>query len=52
MQLDLQSLIDIHVNLSPLVAPFSKEEIDRIVRIMPLDKAPGPDGFNGLFLNK
>jgi hypothetical protein len=52
MQLDLQSLIDLHVNLSPLVAPFSKEEIDRIVRIMPLDKAPGPNGFNGLFLNK
>jgi hypothetical protein len=52
MQFDLQLLISLNADLSPLVAPFSKEEIDRIVRIMPPDKAPGHDGFNGLFLKK
>jgi hypothetical protein len=28
------------------------DEIDQIVKSMPPDKAPGPDGFNGLFLKK
>ena len=32
--------------------PFSHEEIDNIVKKMPGDKAPGPDGFNGSFLKK
>jgi hypothetical protein len=26
------------------VEPFLKDEIDRIIRIMPTNKAPGPDG--------
>jgi len=32
------------------VEPFSHEEIDNIVKKMPGDKAPGPDGFSGSFL--
>ena len=32
--------------------PFAKEEIDNVVRHMPVDKAPRPDGFNGLFFKK
>ena len=32
--------------------PFTKEEIDNVVRHMPVDKAPRPDGFNGLFFKK
>ena len=51
MLFDLPSLITANVNLG-LVVPFSKEEINSIVKIMPLDKAPGPDGFNGMFLKK
>jgi hypothetical protein len=33
-------------------APFTKEDIDNVVKKLPFDKAPGPDGFNGLFLKK
>jgi hypothetical protein len=32
--------------------PFSKEEIDDIIRKMPPDKAPRHDGFSGVFLKK
>lgn len=39
-------------DLESLTAPFSIVEIDNIVKHMPSDKAPGPDGFNGLFLKK
>lgn len=52
MQFDLPALIHIDIDLSELVDPFTHEEIDRIVRITPLDKAPGPDGFNGMFFKK
>jgi hypothetical protein len=27
-------------------------EIDHLIKIMPADKAPGPDGFNGVFIKK
>jgi hypothetical protein len=33
-----------------LPALFSREEIDGVIKRLPVDKAPGPDGFNGLFL--
>ena len=40
--LDLPSL-----DLSHLELPFTAEEVERTVKSMPLDKAPGPDGFTG-----
>ena len=52
MAFDLQSLISLNVDLDCLIAPITKEEIDNIIKIIPLDKAPGPDGFNGMFLKK
>jgi len=52
MLYNLASLFTRHEDLSCLVEPFTHEEIDNIVRRMPVDKAPGPDGFNGLFLKK
>jgi hypothetical protein len=52
MTFDLSLLIQPVNDLDSLVGPFLQEEIDLIVRKMPLDKAPGPDGFNGLFLKK
>jgi hypothetical protein len=33
--------------LEELPAPITKEEIDNIVKTMPIGKALGPDGFNG-----
>jgi hypothetical protein len=45
--LDLPSL-----NLSSLDVCFSEEEIWVVVRDIPTEKAPGPDGFNGLFYKK
>jgi hypothetical protein len=38
--------------LQSIAEPFTKEDIDMIVKTMPGDKAPGPDGFNGLFIKK
>src|SRR6185312_2760743 len=52
MKFNLQDLINIDVDLSSLVQPFLREEIDSLIRKIPLDKAPGPDGFNGLFVKR
>ena len=30
--------------------PFTHDEIDKVVADLPTDKAPGPDGFSGLFI--
>lgn len=46
------NLIDLVDGLVNLAEPFQQMEIDHIVRRMPSDKAPGPDGFNGLFMKK
>ncbi|XP_071685019.1 uncharacterized protein [Lolium perenne] len=50
--MDLGAVIQRVDNLDSLVTPFSDEEIDKIVQHMKPDRAPGPDGFNGLFLKK
>jgi hypothetical protein len=52
MFFDLPSMIAPVDNLETLAEPIQREEIDLIVRRMSADKAPGPDGFNGLFLKK
>jgi len=49
MGFDLASLIIPVDGLDLLTKPFEKEEMDDVVKHMPVDKAPGPDGFNGLF---
>lgn len=46
LSFDLQSLLDNSTDLTSLVVAFSHAEIDAVVRNMPLDKTPGPDGFN------
>jgi hypothetical protein len=40
--------IDAH-DLADLELPFSEEEVWDTIKILPSDKAPGPDGFTGRF---
>lgn len=53
MDFDLRALVPTCSSniLQSLVAPFLKSEIDSIIKMMPAEKSPRPDGFNG-FLSK
>ena len=51
MSFDLGSILDSH-DLDHLGNDFSQEEIDLVIRSLPTNHAPGPDGFNGLFIKK
>lgn len=44
MNFDLANLITPQ-DLSNLVFPFSRQEIDLVIKSIPTDKAPGPDSF-------
>ena len=48
----LSSFMQPVTDLSSLVVPFDKQEIDSVVKSLPSDKAPGPDGFNTDFVKK
>ena len=50
MKFDLSRIIKKVEGLDELTTPFTHDEIDRLVREMPLDRAPGPDAFNRCFL--
>jgi len=52
MLFNLEDLVNRHNDLDELVQPFSRKEIDNVINKMANDKAPGPDGFNGMFLKK
>ena len=52
MQLDLARLFNRVDGLDALTVPFTTEEMDLVVKEMPANKAPGPDGFSGLFLKR
>jgi hypothetical protein len=52
MKFDLARLVKRVSNLQELIVPFLKEEIELVIKQMPPDRAPGPDGFNGMFLKK
>jgi hypothetical protein len=52
MQYNLEDLVLNHEGLDQISAPFTKEEIDNVVKQMPADKAPGPYDFNGMFFKK
>ena len=50
MKFNLPALIRPTENLEHLTLPFTHEEIDSVIKEMPADRAPGPDGFSALFL--
>ena len=52
MGFDLENLLARVDGLEDLSKPFSEDEVDEVIKHLPLDRAPGPDGFTGLFLKK
>jgi len=51
MAYDLTSLLDQH-DLDHLATDFSQQEIEGVIKNLPNSHAPGPDGFNGLFIKR
>lgn len=49
---DLNQYFSPQMDLSQLVEPFEQTEIDQVVKLLPSDKAPGPNGFNTDFIKK
>jgi hypothetical protein len=47
--LNLPALVLQPFDLQELDALFSEDEVWRVVKELPTDRAPGPDGFNGMF---
>jgi hypothetical protein len=52
MHFNLSELIQEAEELEDLVNPFTTEEIDSIIKNLPLGKSPSPDGFNSDFMKK
>jgi hypothetical protein len=52
MQFNLSTLLKRVDGLEELTVPFQVKEMDDVIKEMPGDRAPGPDGFNGLFLKR
>nr|XP_045089732.1 uncharacterized protein LOC123497389 [Aegilops tauschii subsp. strangulata] len=50
MKFDLDRIIKKVDGLEELTVPFTTDEIDNVIKLMPADRALGPDGFNGAFL--
>ena len=50
MRFDLSRMLRTQVDFDSLILPFTCGEIDNVIKEMLLDRAPGPDGINGVFL--
>jgi hypothetical protein len=48
MVFDLGSLLQ-SLDLEVLILPFTRQDLDGIVKDIPLDKAPRPNSFSGFF---
>jgi len=51
MAYELSSILTMY-DLDGLDSDFSQDEIDMVIKSLPNNHAPGPDGFNGLFFKK
>jgi hypothetical protein len=49
---ELHLLSNTATDLTAIVVPFNRNEIDAVVKALPTDKAPRSDGFNTDFLKK
>ena len=49
---NLSEVLSVTANLEGLVEPFFLEEIEDVVKHLKTNRAPGPDGFNGVFVKK
>jgi hypothetical protein len=52
MLFDLSSIIQQHNGLDSIEDPFSTEEIDKVVKQLPNNKSPRPNGFSNEFIKK
>lgn len=52
LDLNWQLFRQADVDLSALDADFTEDEVKRAIKLMPKDKAPGPDGFSLNFFTK
>ena len=52
MGFDLYTLIERVDGLDDLSRSFTDSEVEAVIKNMPTDRAPGPDGFTSLFLKK
>ena len=52
MGFDLDTFIARVDGLEELSQPFSDSEVEAVIKNLPTDRDPGPDGFTGLFLKK
>ena len=50
MRFNLSRMLRKQVDFDSLTVPFTCREIDNVIKEMPSDRAPSPDGFNGAFL--
>lgn len=49
---NIENFIHPSIDLSILDEAFSLEEINEVVKLLPMDKSIGPDGFNNEFIKK
>jgi hypothetical protein len=47
--IDLEEVYPTQIDLSTLTQPFSEDEILNVLKLIPRDKSPGPDGFGSGF---
>jgi hypothetical protein len=52
MLFDLNSILLTHNDLEALEEPFSQSEIDEVIKDLPTNRSPSPDGFTGEFFKK
>ncbi len=52
MPFQLQDFFHANQSLASLDQSFGISKLDKIIKNLPIDRAPGPDGFNGMFVKK